>query len=278
MTDRPPRKSAAQSPLESYLREINETPLLSAEQEKQLAYRIQEGDQEARDHMVRANLRLVVNIARNYPGRGLSLSDLIAEGNLGLMRAVEAYDPTMNTRFSTYAAFWIRQSMKRAVINTAKTIRLPAYMNQLLTEWRRAAALLEEELGRTPSEEEIAARMKLSKKKLAIIKKAIRVHQAMPQTGQGETEETLNDLLSDNESQAPGARLAHADDLSQVLNLLDELEPREARVLRMRFGLEGGEPLTLLQIGERLDLTRERVRQIEREALKKLGEMMQADE
>ena len=278
MTDRPPRKSAAQSPLESYLREINETPLLSAEQEKQLAYRIQEGDQQARDHMVRANLRLVVNIARNYPGRGLNLSDLIAEGNLGLMRAVEAYDPTMNTRFSTYAAFWIRQSMKRAVINTAKTIRLPAYMNQLLTEWRRAAALLEEELGRTPSEEEIAARMKLSKKKLAIIKKAIRVHQAMPQTGQGETEETLNDLLSDNESQAPGARLAHADDLRQVLNLLDELETREARVLRMRFGLEGGEPLTLLQIGERLDLTRERVRQIEREALKKLGEMMQGDE
>jgi len=275
MSARPPRRSAAQTPLESYLREINETPLLTAEEERQLAYRIQDGDQEARDHMVRANLRLVVNIARNYPGRGLNLTDLIAEGNLGLMRAVEAYDPSMNTRFSTYAAFWIRQSMKRAVINTAKTIRLPAYMNQLLTEWRRATALLEEELGRTPAEEEIAARMKLSKKKLAIIKKAIRVHQAMPQTGQGETEETLNDLITDNESQGPGALLTQADDLRQVLTLLDDLEPREAAVLRMRFGLEGGEPLTLLQIGERLDLTRERVRQIEREALKKLSEKIQ---
>lgn len=277
MTARPLRKSAAQAPLESYLREINETPLLSAEEERQLAYRIQDGDAEARDHMVRANLRLVVNIARTYPGRGLNLTDLIAEGNLGLMRAVEAYDPGMNTRFSTYAAFWIRQSMKRAVINTAKTIRLPAYMNQLLMEWRRATAALEEELGRTPSEEEIAVRLKLSKKKLAIIKKAIRVHQAMPQTGQGETEETLNDLLSDNESQAPGALLSQADDLRQVLTLLDDLEPREAKVLRLRYGLEGGEPLTLLQIGERLDLTRERVRQIEREALKKLGEKMHGE-
>src|SRR5919199_1101521 len=133
------RNDSVQSPLETYLREINETPLLSAEEEKLLAVRIEEGDIEARDHMVRANLRLVVNIARSYTGKGLGLQDLIAEGNLGLLRAVEGYDPSMNTRFSTYASFWIKQSIKRTLINTAKTVRLPAYMVQLLTEWRRAS-------------------------------------------------------------------------------------------------------------------------------------------
>src|ERR1700689_1198536 len=135
-------------PLETYLRQINDTPLLTAEQGKQLAFRIEDGDCEARDPLVRANLRLVVNIARSYQGKGLALQDLIAEGNLGLLRAVEGYDPSMNTRFSTYASFWIKQSMKRAVVNTAKTVRLPAYMVQLLTEWRRASARLQEELGR----------------------------------------------------------------------------------------------------------------------------------
>src|SRR5437868_14995208 len=142
------RSDSVQTPLETYLREINETPLLSAEQERELAYRIEDGDSEARDRMVRANLRLVVNIARHYTGKGLSLQDLIAEGNLGLLRAVEAFDPSMNTRFSTYASYWIKQSMKRAVVNTAKTVRLPAYMVQLLNDWRRAADRLQDELGR----------------------------------------------------------------------------------------------------------------------------------
>src|SRR5262245_26485569 len=160
------------SPLESYLREINETPLLRADQEKELAYRIERGDAEARDQMVRANLRLVVNIARAFVGKGVELLDLIAEGNLGLLRAVEAFDPAMNTRFSTYAAYWIRQSMKRAIINTGKVIRLPAYTVQLLNEWRWASSALQKELGRAPSEAEIAARMKLPPKKLQIIKKA----------------------------------------------------------------------------------------------------------
>src|SRR5438445_2420103 len=153
------RSASVQSPLETYLREINETPLLSADEEKQLAYRIEEGDSEARDHMVRANLRLVVNIARGYAGKGLGLQDLIEEGNLGLLRAVEGFDPSMNTRFSTYASYWIKQSMKRAVVNTAKTIRLPAYMVELLTKWRRATAVLQEELGRAPLEQEIAAHL-----------------------------------------------------------------------------------------------------------------------
>ena len=133
------RSDSVQSPLETYLREINETALLSADQEKQLAYRIDDGDTEARDQMVKANLRLVVNIARSYTGKGLGLQDLIEEGNLGLLRAVEGFDPSMNTRFSTYASYWIKQSIKRALVNTAKTIRIPAYMVELLAKWRRAS-------------------------------------------------------------------------------------------------------------------------------------------
>ena len=249
------KKRAVQTPLETYLREINETPLLSADEEKQLAYRIQDGDTAARDHMVRANLRLVVNIARNYTTKGLSLPDLIAEGNLGLLRAVEAYDPSMNTRFSTYAAYWIRQSMKRAVINMAKTIRIPAYMAQLLSEWRRATAKLQEELGRPPTQEEVAASLNLSKKKLLIIKKAIRVYQGMPQSGQVESEMGLDDLLLDERTAGPGSELARVDEMKQVLGYLDELHPREANVLRLRYGLGGEEPLTLMQIGDRLGLT-----------------------
>src|SRR5471032_1474864 len=144
---RRPRGPSVQSPLETYLREINETSLLSADEEKELAHKIEGGDSEARDRMVRANLRLVVNIARSYAGKGLGLQDLIEEGNLGLLRAVEGFDPSMNTRFSTYASYWIKQSIKRAVINTGKTVRLPAYMVELLTKWRRATAVLQVDQG-----------------------------------------------------------------------------------------------------------------------------------
>ena len=153
-----PRRStdALQTPLETYLREINETALLTAEEELSLAEQIGQGDVRARDRMVRANLRLVVNIARGYTGKGLSLPDLIEEGNLGLLRAVEGFDPAVGTRFSTYASYWIKQSIKRALINSAKTIRIPAYMVELLSKWRRANARLTEELGRTPTPEEIA--------------------------------------------------------------------------------------------------------------------------
>jgi len=148
--------ASVQSPLETYLREINETSLLSADDEHQLAVAIGMGDIQARDRMVRANLRLVVNIARGYTGKGLSLQDLIEEGNLGLLRAVEGFDPAIGTRFSTYASYWIKQSIKRALINTAKTIRIPAYMVELLSKWRRASSRLGAELGRTPAPEEIA--------------------------------------------------------------------------------------------------------------------------
>jgi RNA polymerase primary sigma factor len=268
-------RSGLFSPLESYLREINETPLLTAEEEKELAYRIEEGDPEARDHLVRANLRLVVNTARSYTGKGLPLQDLIEEGNLGLLRAVEGFDPSMNTRFSTYASYWIKQSIKRGLTNTAKTIRLPAYMVELLTKWRRATAELQEELGRAPTEDEVARRLNLSKKKLAIIKKAIRIYNSAPQSDQVDSGYSFDESLMDTQARTPDADLCQTDDLKQVLDLLETLDQREAAVLRMRFGLDDDEPKTLKEIGERLGLTRERVRQIQTEALGKLSESMQ---
>src|SRR5438093_3611539 len=203
----------SQASLEIYLREINKTPLLTAEQEKQLAYRIETGDLEARDQMARANLRLVVNIARSYAGRGLALHDLIEEGNLGLLRAVEGFDPSMNTRFSTYASYWIKQSIKRALVNTAKTIRIPAYMVELLAKWRRANAKLQDELGRPPTHEEVAKSLNLPKKKLSIIKKAIRVYNATPQTDQAETGWSLDEMVMDGHSKSPDMEMVEADDL-----------------------------------------------------------------
>jgi RNA polymerase primary sigma factor len=259
-----------QSPLETYLREINETKLLSAEEEQMLARQIAIGDAAARDRMVRANLRLVVNISRSYVGKGLALQDLIEEGNLGLLRAVEGFDPEMGTRFSTYASYWIKQSIKRSLINSAKTIRIPAYMVELLSKWRRATARLSEELGRMPTQEEVARVLGLPKKKLPIIKKAIQIHNATPQSDQSDTGWSLGEMVMDERLKSPDEELLDHDVMKTALELLSTLDAREATVLKMRFGLGDTAPHTLKEIGAELGLTRERVRQIETEALNRL--------
>jgi len=264
--------AAAQSPLETYLREINETALLTADEEKSLARSIAQADTAARDRMVRANLRLVVNIARGYANKGLPLQDLIEEGNLGLLRAVEGFDPDMNTRFSTYASYWIKQSIKRALVNSAKTIRIPAYMVELLTKWRRATAVLQDRLKRTPTSEEISAELGLPKKKLGILKKAIQLYNCSPQTDQSESGWSLGELIPDERAKGPDQELLDADSLKHVRMMLGDMDEREAAILRMRFGLDGEEPKTLKEIGESMGLTRERVRQIENEALNRLAD------
>jgi RNA polymerase primary sigma factor len=274
---RRPRSEKVQTPMELYLREINQTPLLNAAAEKQVALRIGESDTEARDQMVRANLRLVVNIARKYARAGVGLQDLIEEGNLGLLRAVESFDPSMNTRFSTYGSYWIKQSMRRAIINSAKTIRIPAYMVEMPTKWRRATAKLQTELDRPPTQEEVARSMNLSAKKLNMIRKALCSNNPIPQSDPEGTGRSLDELVMDGGNQAPGFAMAHAEDLLQVRGMLEKLDAREANVLRLRFGLDDEQPKTLKEVGERLDLTRERVRQIEVIALKKLGAGMRAD-
>jgi RNA polymerase primary sigma factor len=261
---------------DTYFRDINETPLLSASDERQIATRVREGNVEARDHLVRANLRLVVNIARGFTSRGLPLPDLISEGNLGLLRAAETFDPGMNTRFSTYASYWIKQSIKRAVVNTGKTIRVPAYMVELMSKWRQAARKLQDELDRVPRNEEIAAYMRLPVKKMRMIQKAIRIYNATPQTEQPDAGWSVEEMIPDERAAAPDESLGRSDDLKQVMELINTMDQRTAAVLRMRFGLNNQEPKTLLEIGESLGLTRERVRQIELEALSKLNDKLTA--
>jgi len=267
--------SEVQSPLETYLREITETVLLTPEEEHQLARAVSAGDMEARDLMIRSNLRLVVNIARGYTGRGLGLQDLIEEGNLGLLRAVEGFDPAMGTRFSTYASYWIKQSIKRSLINSSKTIRIPAYMVEILAKWQRANIRLLEDLGRTPTHEEVARLVGLPRKKLSLIKKAILINSLIPQFDQPEIGWTLNEVIADERRYRPDEAMLASDNLTYVMEQIELMDPRDATVLKMRYGLCGHEIRTLKEIGARLGLTRERVRQIEIEVLNRLGELLE---
>lgn len=264
-----------QSPLETYLHEITATVLLTPEEEQQLAKAVDEGNMEARDLMIRSNLRLVVNIARGYTGRGLGLQDLIEEGNLGLLRAVEGFDPSMGTRFSTYASYWIKQSIKRALINSSKTIRIPAYMVEILAKWQRASVRLLEDLGRTPTHEEIARLVGLPRKKLSLIKKAILINSLIPQFDQPDTGWTLSEIVVDKRRYRPDEAMLASDNLTYVMEQIELMDPRDATVLKMRYGLCGHETRTLKEIGTRLGLTRERVRQIEIEVLNRLGESLE---
>jgi RNA polymerase primary sigma factor len=264
-----PKMDARNAHFETYLHEINETPLLTEQEEKDLAERIAVGDAEARDHMVRANLRLVVNVARGYAVKGLDLQDLVEEGNLGLLRAVEGFDPSMETRFSTYATLWIKQSIRRGIARSAKAVRIPVYMVTLLTRWRAATAKLQGELGRAPSQEEVAALLNVPITQLNMVRQAIRVYNSAPQADHAGQEMSFDELLLDGQAARPDSALEESDDLQRVLKFLETMDAREAAILRMRFGLNQ-EPKSLKEIGEHLGLTRERVRQIENVALVKL--------
>jgi RNA polymerase primary sigma factor len=270
-------RPGAPAPHDPYFHEIDAVPLLNAAQERQLAYRIADGDAEAREHLVRANLRLVVAIARDYVGRGLDLPDLIAEGNLGLLRAAEAFDPGMNTRFATYAGYWIKQSIKRALVNTGKAIRIPAYAAQLLNEWRRASGELQEVLGRPPTPEEVAGRLRLPRRKLAIVREALRVHGVAAQGEAGAEHDSTLASLATSSTEGTTIQVEGADELRRLLELVDQLGERPAAVLRLRFGLDGESPRTLAEIGHALGLTRERVRQLEKEALAALRVRMRGE-
>ena len=229
--------------------------------------------------MVKANLRLVVNIARGYLGKGLCLEDLIEEGNLGLMRAVEGFDGMMDTRFSTYASYWIKQSIRRAVMNNGKPIRLPAYMVSLLSKWKRVTTGLTEHLGRPPTLDEVGKVLRLSKKKVGIVAKAIQVNNLTPHAeGSDEDGVALDNVLTDERSRTPDDLLIEADDLDRIFKRLSQLDEREATVIRMRFGLAPFVPMTLREVGENLGLTRERVRQLESQALMKLVSSLNAAE
>jgi len=266
------------SGLQLYLREINQTRLLTPEEEIATARRIRKGDRQARDEMIRCNLRLVISIAKNYTRRGLSLMDLIEEGNLGLLRAVERFDPAQGCRFSTYASWWIRQAIKRSLISAVKPVEIPAYMVDMINKWRRAVIRLECENGRPPAQWEVARRMGLSRKKVEMVAWAARAFSSPFQAVSDDTEWSLAEMLADERSRSPVDALLEHRRTEMVMKSLNSIDERAATILRMRFGLDGHEPITLKEIGKKVGLTRERVRQIERDALQNITEAIQSQE
>ncbi len=271
------RGSGLQSDLQVYLREINRVPLLTADEEKELGWRIiNDNCPEARERMIRSNLRLVVSIAKHYTGRGLPITDLIEEGNIGLLRAVEGFDPAQGARFSTYGSWWIKQAIKRALINATQPIHIPAYMVELIAKWKVASRKLEGELGRTPTIEELADSMELPVKKVRIIKRAVKAFKTPnqePTNADGDLV-GLGALIADEKIGTPDDRTLHAEELGILRRLMETIDDREAKILRLRFGLDGQEPLTLKQIADHVGISRERVRQIVEEALERLHERL----
>ncbi|AQT67699.1 RNA polymerase sigma factor RpoD [Anaerohalosphaera lusitana] len=262
--------------LKDYLKEIDESPLLTWEDEKELARRIHEEDDPlARERMVCSNLRLVVNIAKRFNGRGLTLGDLIEEGNIGLLRAVDSFDPEHGVRFSTYAAWWIKQGIKRSLLMNAQPIHIPTYMVELVNQYRQVSDKLKDELGRPASLKEMAEEMGLPQKKAKAVRDVVDMVDAGFQ-GDAASEENsgLDETLKDDKITVPDEILGSDEELAKAVDMLSEIDEREARILTLRFGIGGQEPLTLKEIGKVLGLTRERVRQIQASGLAKLNELM----
>jgi RNA polymerase primary sigma factor len=262
-----------ESPLGIYLRDIQRTPLLTRDEEKTLGHRIQAGDRGARDRLVLANLRLVVRVARGYSKWGLGLPDLIEAGNLGLLTAAERFDPSRNVPFASYALFWIKLEIRRALDNAMRVIRLPAYMIHLVRHWHRSVAVLREELGRCPTEEEVNGRLGLPRKRQERLAKVLNLQQplAMPDLENGDP---FENTLLDHRTPPPDDALGQEETMQELLRRLDQLDAMEARVLRLRFGLNGLKPLTYQAIGDDLGLARGRVRQIEIQGLSHLRALM----
>lgn len=265
-----PEGISIDDPVRMYLKEIGKVPLLTAEEEIELALRMEKGDNEAKRRLAEANLRLVVSIAKRYVGRGMLFLDLIQEGNLGLIKAVEKFDYRKGFKFSTYATWWIRQAITRAIADQARTIRIPVHMVETINKLIRVSRQLLQELGRDPIPEEIAKEMNLSVDKVREIMK-ISQEPVSLETPIGEEEDShLGDFIPDDDVPAPAEAAAFTLLKEQLLDVLDTLTPREEKVLRLRFGLDDGRARTLEEVGREFNVTRERIRQIEAKALRKL--------
>jgi len=265
-----PEGIAIDDPVRMYLKEIGKVPLLSPENEIELANRIEAGDQAAKKKLAEANLRLVVSIAKRYVGRGMLFLDLIQEGNLGLIKAVEKFDYRKGFKFSTYATWWIRQAITRAIADQARTIRIPVHMVETINKLIRVSRQLLQELGREPQPEEVAKVMEMPVDKVREIMKIAQEPVSL-ETPIGEEEDShLGDFIPDDEAPAPAEAAAFTMLKEQLINVLDTLTPREEKVLRLRFGLDDGRARTLEEVGKEFNVTRERIRQIEAKALRKL--------
>ncbi|MEA3188009.1 MAG: polymerase primary sigma factor [Chthoniobacter sp.] len=266
------------SGIKIYLREIGQIPLLTIEDEVRLAAKIQKGDKEARSLMIRSNLRLVVKIAHDYSNLGLPLLDLISEGNIGLMKAVERFDPAKGGKLSTYAAWWIKQSIKRALANQSKTIRLPVHLVDKISKIRRVALQMSEELGREPTDEELAEEVGLVASKVSQLK-TVAIRPASLDAPISDDDSTeFGEIVGDEEAQTPFEMLRDQNLRDEVSDLIAVLDEREKKIIFSRFGLDGGKPKTLEEVGKKFGVTRERIRQLQNIALLKLRRALQKKE
>jgi RNA polymerase primary sigma factor len=263
------------SAIKLYLREIGQVPLLTIEQENELAARIKKGDKAAREHMIKANLRLVVKIAHDYEGFGLPLLDLISEGNIGLMKAVERFDPKKGGKLSTYGSWWIKQSIKRALANQSKTIRLPVHLVDKISKMRRMAMKLQEEFGREPTDEELAEEMGMTPARVAQMRTAAIRPASLDAPIGDDDSNNFSEVVQDENADTPYEMLEDKTVTGMLQEMVKTLDQREATILRYRFGLDGGPEKTLEEVGQKFGVTRERVRQIQNIALNRLRKMIE---